>query len=139
MLQPEQLARLNIDRQLTASGWLVQGMKALNPSAGLGVAVREFPTDNGEADYILFVNGQPCGVIEAKEEKKGENLLTVEEQSGKYATSKLKRQKEGKVLKEIETRFSVADKMEKVIEQTLQQAETLRQSILKCAFEGKLI
>jgi len=97
-MQPEEKARLNIDAALQRSGWSVQDMKALNPSAGMGVAVREFPTDNGEADYILFVNGQPCGVIEAKEEKKGENLLMVEDQSGKYATSKLKWQKEGKVL-----------------------------------------
>jgi len=39
----------------------------------------------------------------------------------------------------IETRLSVADKMEESINQSLQQAEALRQSILKRAFEGKLI
>ncbi len=39
---------------------------------------------------------------------------------------------------EIESRLSVADKMEESITQSLQQAEVLRQSILKKAFEGKL-
>jgi len=44
-----------------------------------------------------------------------------------------------KIIQEIETRFSVADKMEESINQSLQQAEALRQSILKKAFEGKLV
>lgn len=44
-----------------------------------------------------------------------------------------------KIIQEIETRFSVADKMEESIKQSLQLAEALRQSILKKAFEGKLV
>ncbi len=40
---------------------------------------------------------------------------------------------------QIESRLSVADKIEKSLNQSLQQAEALRQSILKKAFEGKLI
>lgn len=44
-----------------------------------------------------------------------------------------------KVIQEIESRLSVADKMEESITQSLQQAEALRQSILKKAFEGKLV
>jgi len=44
-----------------------------------------------------------------------------------------------KIVQEIENRLSVADKMEESITQSLQQAEALRQSILKKAFEGKLI
>ena len=43
------------------------------------------------------------------------------------------------VVYEIESRLSVAEKMEESIIQSLQQAEGLRQSILKKAFEGKLI
>lgn len=49
----------------------------------------------------------------------------------------LNEQKE--IISEIESRFSVADKLEESINQSLLQAETLRQSILKRAFEGKLI
>ena len=43
------------------------------------------------------------------------------------------------IVQEIESRFSVANKLEEAIEQSLQQAEALRQSILKQAFEGKLV
>jgi len=44
-----------------------------------------------------------------------------------------------KIVEEIERRFSIADEVEKVVEQSLKQAERLRQSILKRAFEGKLV
>lgn len=44
-----------------------------------------------------------------------------------------------KIVEEIERRFSVVDKIEKVVEQSLKQAERLRHSILKRAFEGKLV
>jgi len=43
------------------------------------------------------------------------------------------------IVHEIESRLSVADKMEESITQSLQQAEVLRQSILKMAFEGRLV
>ena len=43
------------------------------------------------------------------------------------------------IVAEIESRFSVADQLDKVVEQSLKQAEKLRQSILKWAFEGKLV
>jgi type I restriction enzyme S subunit len=43
-----------------------------------------------------------------------------------------------KVLEEIENRLSVADKLEETITNSLQQAEALRQSILKKAFEGQI-
>ncbi|MFV8379506.1 restriction endonuclease subunit S [Flavobacterium sp. LB3R33] len=43
------------------------------------------------------------------------------------------------IVQEIESRLSVADKMEESISQSLQQAEALRQSILKKAFSGELV
>jgi len=43
------------------------------------------------------------------------------------------------IVLEIEERFSVADKLEESIDKCLQQAEAMRQSILKKAFEGKLV
>lgn len=43
------------------------------------------------------------------------------------------------VIKEIESRLSVCDKIEETIESSLQQAEALRLSIIKKAFEGKLV
>jgi len=43
------------------------------------------------------------------------------------------------IVAEIESRLSVCDKIEETIEQSLRQSESLRQSILKKAFEGKLV
>jgi type I restriction enzyme S subunit len=48
-------------------------------------------------------------------------------------------QEQQQVVQEIETRISVCDKTEETITATLKQAEALRQSILKKAFEGRLI
>ncbi|MBW4361056.1 restriction endonuclease subunit S [Flavobacterium taihuense] len=46
---------------------------------------------------------------------------------------------QNRIVQEIESRLSVADKMEESITQSLLQAEALRQSILKKAFSGELI
>lgn len=43
------------------------------------------------------------------------------------------------IVDELESKLTVCDKIEETITQNLQQAETLRQSILKKAFEGKLV
>jgi type I restriction enzyme R subunit len=87
---PEQIARDNIDKQLTESGWIIQDKKNINLNAGSGVAVTEYQTDVGPADYVLFVDGKPVGIIEAKAEEKGFQLIQAEIQSKDYADSKLK-------------------------------------------------
>ncbi len=87
---PEQLARDRIDQQLIACGWLVQDKKSFNLAAGPGVAIREYQTNVGPADYVLFVNQKPIGIIEAKWEEEGVRLTTVEQQSVEYATASLK-------------------------------------------------
>lgn len=48
----------------------------------MGVAVREFPLESGEADYLLFVDSKAMCVIEAKPE--GTTLSGAAEQSKKY-------------------------------------------------------
>jgi type I restriction enzyme R subunit len=78
----EEDARKYIDKLLTLADWAVQDMKDLNLGASLGVAIREFPTSKGPADYILFVNRVAVGVIEAK--SVGTTLSGVAEQSEKY-------------------------------------------------------
>ena len=77
-------ARINIDRQLQAAGWAVQDAARANVGAGAGVAVREFALEkgHGRVDYLLFLDGQPAGVIEAK--PAGTTLVEVEHQSGRY-------------------------------------------------------
>lgn len=87
---PEQLARDNIDNQLIACGWIIQDKSRINLNAGIGVAVREYQTDVGPADYVLFVDGKPAGVIEAKREEEGHKVTFHEDQAEDYATAKLK-------------------------------------------------
>lgn len=87
---PEQKARDHIDSALERSGWIIQDKKKLNLAAGVGIAVREYQTDIGPADYVLFVDRKAVGIIEAKREEEGVRLTTVEEQSVQYANSKLR-------------------------------------------------
>ncbi|KAA5801062.1 DEAD/DEAH box helicase [Alkalicaulis satelles] len=82
MTSPEALARVQIDALLAAAGWVVQDRAAFDRQAALGVAVREFQLPSGPCDYLLFVAGKACGVIEAK--KEGVTLSGVAEQSEKY-------------------------------------------------------
>ncbi len=86
----EQIARDNIDRLLNESGWQIQDKDNINLSSCIGIAVKEYRTDAGIADYVLFVEGKPVGIIEAKREEEGHRLTFHETQTEKYATSKLK-------------------------------------------------
>lgn len=51
--------------------------------------VLDYPTDTGPADYVLFVNRNAVGVIEAKKDTAGENLTVTESQTERYATATL--------------------------------------------------
>ena len=54
------------------------------------IVVREFQTSIGPADYVLFIDKKPVGLIEAKREDLGYQLTDVEGQSTDYASAKLK-------------------------------------------------
>jgi len=96
LLTPEQKARQNIDKQLIQAGWVVQDLKDFNPSSGIGIAVREYPTESGSADYILFIDRKPAGVIEAK--KEGHTLSQVHDQTTRYSADNLKYIRKDEVL-----------------------------------------
>ncbi len=87
-MTPEQKARVSIDALLQQAGWHVCNVSSANIHAGSGevkgVAIREFPLNSGFgfADYLLYVNGKACGVIEAK--KVGLSQTTLETLSGRY-------------------------------------------------------
>ena len=82
MVTPEEEARQKIDDMLIDSGWVIQDYDQRNLSAGLGIAVREYPTSDGPADYVLFVDGVVVGVVEAK--KFGVTLSGIVDQSERY-------------------------------------------------------
>ena len=72
---PEQAAREMIDEKLSQAGWFVQDKNKIGFSAGLGIAVREYQTDVGPADYVLFIDKKPIGVVEAKSGQLGSKGL----------------------------------------------------------------
>jgi type I restriction enzyme R subunit len=82
-LKPEEKAREQIDEQLQAAGWTVQSRDETNLGAARGVAVGEFPLTTGFADYMLFVDRRPIGVVEAK--AVGKTLSGVEVQTARYS------------------------------------------------------
>lgn len=81
---PEARAREKIDHLLSQAGWLVQYREDMNLSAADGIAVCEFKLEKGHGyvDYLLFVDGQAVGVIEAK--PAGYPLTGVEFQAQGY-------------------------------------------------------
>lgn len=86
----EQIARDTIDAALQQCGWVIQHKQQINLSAATGVAIREYQTSVGPADYVLFVNKQPVGIIEAKREEEAVHLTMHEDQTDGYRTAKLK-------------------------------------------------
>lgn len=90
-MTPEGKERLEIDKQLIECGYIIQDMSDLNISAAKGVIVREYLTDTGPVDYLIFINKKPVGVIEAKEINKGEKLVVeAEKQTNRYKNSRLR-------------------------------------------------
>ena len=98
-MTPEQKARKIIDVKLTESGWILQDKREFNPAAARGVAVREFQTDSGPVDYLLFVSRKPIGVIEAMRAEEGQNITIHESQSKRYAGSTIKWAVRGQILR----------------------------------------
>ncbi len=87
---PEQIARDKIDQMLIDAGWVVQSKNEVDLGANKGVALRENQADTKFADYILYVDRKPVGVIEAKREDEGQRLTVAEDQAAEYAKAKLK-------------------------------------------------
>jgi len=78
--------KTRIDAQLKAlnPAWeVIPYKKDLDIRSLTHHAIEEFPTDNGPADYALFVNGKLLGIIEAK--KVAVNPQNVLEQAKRYS------------------------------------------------------
>ena len=88
-MTPQAKARQQIDAQTAYAGWAVQDSMQLNLAAIVGVAEREYPAGSGPADYVLYVNLEAVGVIEAKRDEAGKNTAATE--TTMYAVANLKR------------------------------------------------
>lgn len=67
----ERDTRKLIDEQLAAAGWTVNSeqltfTKGARPQRGQNLAIAEWPTETGPADYALFVGLVPIAIVEAK-------------------------------------------------------------------------
>ncbi|MFT5758547.1 MAG: type I restriction enzyme R subunit [Alteromonadaceae bacterium] len=84
----EQETRFIIDGQLELSGWTVDSenlrhSKGTRPEKGKNMAIAEWPTQSGPADYVLFIGLQPVAIVEAKKK-----MLSVQDalpQAKRYA------------------------------------------------------
>jgi type I restriction enzyme R subunit len=77
-----------IDAQLRQAGWEVDSVelthsKGARPAKGKHLAIAEWPTKHGPADYVLFVGLMPVGVVEAK--RKAKDVAATLEQSRRYS------------------------------------------------------
>ncbi len=79
-------------------------------------------------DFVRFANHKTSG----------DRPRISFEEIADYPVNVCKPAEQQLIVSEIESRLSVCDKIEESISTSLQQAEALRQSILKKAFEGKL-
>jgi type I restriction enzyme S subunit len=88
--------------------------------------------------YILTTTNLRSQIEEKAKSTSGvNNINSIELAALKLILPPIDEQEQ--IINEIESRLSVADKMQETINQSLQQSEALRQSILKQAFEGKLV
>ena len=75
----EKCAREMIDELLMQCGWVIQERKQLDLSVSRGIVVRGVRLLQGRYDYLLLVDRNPVGVIEAK--KAAVEPSTLAEQS----------------------------------------------------------
>lgn len=97
----EQETRLLIDEQLQASGWEADTLElrqalGTRPEKGKNRAIAEWRTENGFADYVLFLGLTPVAVVEAKRNAK--NVSAALQQSKRYSQGF--REEDGVVLAE---------------------------------------
>lgn len=80
--------RILIDQQLIEAGWEadtenLRYSKDARPIAGKNMAIAEWPTRSGPADYVLFMGLTPVAIIEAKKQSK--NVYSALDQAKRYA------------------------------------------------------
>ena len=77
-----------IDQQLRQAGWeadsqVIKYNKGTRPTTGRNLAIAEWPTESGPADYVLFAGLMPIGVVEAK--RKNVDVSGSLQQSKRYS------------------------------------------------------
>ncbi len=92
-------------------------------------------------EYMEYVLNSPRFLLEINHCKTGGNDSGVNLTQSRFLTIKIPVPSlyiQKKIVEQIESRLSMCDSIEQTVDTSLQQAEALRQSILKQAFEGAL-
>ena len=98
------------------------------------------PEEKIVSNWMYYLLQAPDIFRQAKSVSTGTAQKTVPlEGLRNYIIPLLSTEEQHAIVNEIDSRLSVADKLEEIIEQSLKQSEAMRQSILKKAFEGRLL
>lgn len=86
--ESEAETRLRIDQQLIEAGWHADTVnlrysKGARPQEGQNLAIAEWPTASGPADYVLFIGLKAYAVVEAK--KAAKNVSSDIDQAERYS------------------------------------------------------
>lgn len=84
----EAATRVLIDQQLREAGWEVDSLtlryaKGARPQKNKFMAIAEWPTASGPADYVLFLGLEAVGIVEAK--KKAKDVPSILQQAKRYS------------------------------------------------------
>jgi len=84
----ENATRQLIDQKLCDAGWEADSVnyryaKGVKPQKGRNLAIAEWPTATGPADYVLFIGLMPIAIVEAK--RKNKNVKSAIEQAKRYS------------------------------------------------------
>lgn len=90
LILDEPQTRQLIDEQLREAGWEADTVnlrfnKGTRPEKGRNLAIAEWPTASGPADYVLFIGLLPIAVVEAK--RKNIDVSAALQQAKRYSRS----------------------------------------------------
>lgn len=100
--------------------------------------LRNYKT-NIDQSYLKYLLRFHVSSIQNLTQGAAYNALTIEKLKQFKVTLPLDIDEQKQIVREIEKRFEVADEVERVITENLEKTEQLKQSILKKAFEGRLV
>lgn len=93
-----------------------------------------------DATLYAQILSSPMVILYLEQNATGTTMKNINEEIVKSIPIPILNQKaQARMLQKISTVATISDNIESTIDKTLQQAESLRQSILKQAFEGKLV
>ena len=111
------------------------GIEACFPDSVVGFTANEELVRPKYVDYFIQTAKQMLWYYAPATAQKNINLTTLENLMVPYCSL----EEQAQIISEIESRLSVCDKLEQIVDENLSKAQALKQSILKKAFAGQLV